>query len=95
MMPSVAQRSLIVAFAVPGTFPGERERTVYPEVLFVGEECAACHVHRVSGYCTYCLVQHVLQLSALYLVIYGSMQLVCQFLGLFLIQSSKGSHTLS
>ena len=30
---SLIHISLIVAFAVPGTFPGERERTVYPEVL--------------------------------------------------------------
>ena len=95
MVPSVSQWSLIVAPAVPGTFPGERDRTVYPEIFLVCEECTACHVHRVSGYGTDGLVQHVLQFSALYLVIYGSMQFVCQLLGLFLIQSSESPHTLA
>ena len=77
MMPSITQRPLVVALAVPGTFPGERDRTVCPKIFLVCEECAACHVHRVSGYGTDGLVQHVLQLVALYLFVYGSMQFVC------------------
>ena len=60
MVPSIAKRPLIVASAVPGTFPRERNRAVQPEVLLISEECAACHVHWVPGYGTDGLMQHIL-----------------------------------
>ena len=60
-----------------------------PEVLLVGEERAAGHVHGVARYRTDGLVEHVLEGFALYRLVDLAVQLVRQLLGLFLVETPE------
>ena len=60
MMPTITQRTFVIALAIPRTLPADRDNTCEEEVLLIREEESRANVYRVTCHRTNGLMPQVL-----------------------------------